>query len=309
MNLKQLEAFVYIAEGHSFSQAAKELYLTQPTISAHISSLEKELNVRLLVRNTKEVHLSEEGTRLYEYAKKIIDLETEIFRVFRMEEEGEATCINIAASTIPTQYILPELLSVFRKRYPGEQFKLVETDSAGAIEEVANRSADIGFTGTVLEKKNCKYIPFYQDELVVITPNTPEYQELSQYYEEQSDKEKDLSWILEKPIIMREEGSGTRKEAEKQLKLCGIDVSQMNLVASIENQEMIKKSVSNGMGISVISKLATEEEVSDGRLLRFHLPSGRSQRDLNMVYNPDFRMSASAERLMKTVKNLYLKNA
>lgn len=307
MNLKQLEAFVYIAEGHSFSQAARELYLTQPTISAHISSLEKELNVRLLVRNTKEVHLSEEGRRLYEYAKRITDLETEIFRVFKQESEGETTCINIAASTIPTQYILPELLSIFRKQHPGEQFKLIETDSAGAIEEVENHRVDIGFTGTMMEKRNCKYIPFYEDELVVITPNTPAYRDLEELYEEQNDKEKDLSWVLEKPMIMREEGSGTRKEAEKQLKLCGLDISQLNLVASIENQEMIKKSVSNGMGISVISKLATEDEVGDGRLLRFSLPSGRSQRSLNVVYNMDYKMSASAERLLKAVKNLYLK--
>ena len=60
MNLKQLEAFVQVAEGGSFSKAAKQLFLTQPTISAHISSLEKELNARLFVRNTKEVKLSDD---------------------------------------------------------------------------------------------------------------------------------------------------------------------------------------------------------------------------------------------------------
>ena len=75
MNLKQLEAFVQVAEGGSFSKAAKELFLTQPTISAHISSLEKELNSRLFVRNTKEVGLSEDGKDLYKYARQMIDLE------------------------------------------------------------------------------------------------------------------------------------------------------------------------------------------------------------------------------------------
>ena len=78
MNLKQLEAFVQVAEGGSFSKAARELYLTQPTISAHISALERELNVRLFIRNTKEVGLSEDGRELYKYARKIIDLEYQI---------------------------------------------------------------------------------------------------------------------------------------------------------------------------------------------------------------------------------------
>ena len=78
MNLKQLEAFVQVAEGGSFSKAARELYLTQPTISAHISSLEKELNVRLFVRNTKEVSLSDNGKDLYKYAKQMVDLQGKI---------------------------------------------------------------------------------------------------------------------------------------------------------------------------------------------------------------------------------------
>ena len=72
MNLKQLEAFVRVTEKKSFSKAAKELYLTQPTVSAHISSLEKELDVRLFVRNTKEVGLSDECRKLYYYARQIV---------------------------------------------------------------------------------------------------------------------------------------------------------------------------------------------------------------------------------------------
>lgn len=85
MNLKQLEAFVQVAEGGSFSKAAKELFLTQPTISAHISSLEKELNSRLFVRNTKEVGLSEDGKDLYKYARQMIDLEKQIEERFEDE--------------------------------------------------------------------------------------------------------------------------------------------------------------------------------------------------------------------------------
>ena len=85
MNLKQLEAFVKVTEGRSFSKAAKELFLTQPTISAHIASLEKELNTRLFVRNTKEVSLSEDGTVLYEYAKQMVELERKIEYAFLHE--------------------------------------------------------------------------------------------------------------------------------------------------------------------------------------------------------------------------------
>lgn len=95
MNLKQLEAFVKVTEGRSFSKAAKELFLTQPTISAHIASLEKELNTRLFVRNTKEVSLSEDGTVLYEYAKQMVELERKIEYAFLHEEKMRRSVLRL----------------------------------------------------------------------------------------------------------------------------------------------------------------------------------------------------------------------
>ena len=258
MNLKQLEAFVQVSESGSFSKAAKELFLTQPTISAHISSLEKELNVRLFIRNTKEVSLSDDGKDLYRYAKQITDLEKAIEERFYMDSDDGKHVITIAASTIPAQYLLPKVLMCYRERYPKEQIKIMETDSSEVVTQVVDHMVDVGFTGTVLEKKHCKYIPFYKDELAVITPDTPEYRTLKEQNRD------DIDWIKRKPLILREEGSGTRKEAEKQLKNAGISMETLDIVASIANQETIKKSVKQGMGITVLSRLAAEDE--DGLL-------------------------------------------
>ena len=101
MNLKQLEAFVRVAETKSFSKAAKQLYLTQPTVSAHIASLERELCTCLLVRNTKEVSLTESGKELYAYAGQMLELEQKICRRFGLEEKHSGSVLRIAASTIP----------------------------------------------------------------------------------------------------------------------------------------------------------------------------------------------------------------
>ena len=100
MNLKQLEAFVQVAQSGSFSKAAKQLYLTQPTVSAHISSLEKELDARLFVRNTKEVSLSEDGKTLYNYAKQIIDLEHKIEETFCADQQEAVSYTHLTLPTI-----------------------------------------------------------------------------------------------------------------------------------------------------------------------------------------------------------------
>ena len=151
MNLKQLEAFVQVAEGGSFSKAAKQLFLTQPTISAHISSLEKELNARLFVRNTKEVRLSDDGKELYRYARQMIDLQKKIEERFETGKGESKHLITIAASTIPAQYLLPKILMKFNERYPKEQVKLIETDSSQVVTQIIDHMVDVGFTGTVLE--------------------------------------------------------------------------------------------------------------------------------------------------------------
>ena len=296
MNLKQLEAFVQVSESGSFSKAAKELFLTQPTISAHISSLEKELNVRLFIRNTKEVSLSDDGKDLYRYAKQITDLEKAIEERFYMDSDDGKHFITIAASTIPAQYLLPKVLMCYRERYPKEQIKIMETDSSEVVTQVVDHMVDVGFTGTVLEKKHCKYIPFYKDELAVITPDTPEYRILKEQNRD------DIDWIKRKPLILREEGSGTRKEAEKQLKNAGISMEDLDIVASIANQEPIKKSVKQGMGITVLSRLAAEDE--DG-LLIFPIPGADEGRDINLVYNKNYQMTRSADRFIRIVKEVY----
>lgn len=296
MNLKQLEAFVQVSESGSFSKAAKELFLTQPTISAHISSLEKELNVRLFIRNTKEVSLSDDGKDLYRYAKQITDLEKAIEERFYMDSDDGKHFITIAASTIPAQYLLPKVLMCYRERYPKEQIKIMETDSSEVVTQVVDHMVDVGFTGTVLEKKHCKYIPFYKDELAVITPDTPECRILKEQNRD------DIDWIKRKPLILREEGSGTRKEAEKQLKNAGISMEDLDIVASIANQETIKKSVKQGMGITVLSRLAAEDE--DG-LLIFPIPGADEGRDINLVYNKNYQMTRSADRFIRIVKEVY----
>ncbi len=299
MNLKQLEAFARVAEAKSFSEAAKILYLTQPTVSAHVASLEKELGVCLLMRSTKEVSLTEEGEILYDYAMQMLELEQQIRERFGSRKK-EGAVLRIAASTLPSQYLLPEIMVRFRERYPGVRLRVMETDSAGAVEQILSRRADIGFAGTVLEEKQCVYIPFYQDELVVIIPG--------EGLEGPESAAETAAWIRRMPVILREEGSGTRKEAQRLLRQMGIELSELNIVASIQNQETIKRSVRNGMGISILSRLAAEDEIRSGVLRAVPLGETGGKRNINLVFDRRSLHSTEAEKLIDLVKEMYPDN-
>ena len=110
-------------------------------------------------------------------------------------------------------------------------------------------------------------------------------------------------------VVTREEGSGTRKEAEEQLKAAGIPAEKLDVIASIGNQETIKKSVRQGMGITILSELAAVDEEADGELLTFPIPGADAGRDINLVYNKNYQLSRSAERFIKVVKEVYLQES
>lgn len=300
MNLKQLEAFVKVAETKSFSEAAKQLYLTQPTVSAHIAALEKEMDACFLIRNTRGVELSDYGKELYAYAVQMLEIEKKIKKRFGKEIKPDGNVLRIGASTIPSLYILPKVMSDFRTKYPQERLKLFETDSEGVVEMILSHHIDIGFTGTVVEKGSCRYLPFYEDELVVLTP-------VNEKFTERFCQKKPLEeWIMEEPVILREDGSGTKKEAGKILAAQGIDMKKLKLAALIENQETIKRSVSNGMGITILSKLAAEEELKYGKLLAFPIGNKGGKRMIYLVYDEEYPLLPAAEQFIKMIKRIYL---
>lgn len=296
MNLKQLEAFVKVAETKNFSEAARRLYLAQPTVSAHVAALERELDVCLLRRNTKTVELTDAGRELYGYAEEMLRIEQKIKEHFGLREKEKRT-LRIAASTIPSQYLLPRIMVRYQEKYPGEQLQVMETDSAGVVEQIISRRADLGFAGTQLEEKRCAYLPFYRDELVVIAPGNERFR--SRLGQEVT------AWIMKEPLILREVGSGTRREAERLLGQMGVEMDGLNIAASMENQETIKRSVRSGMGVAILSRLAAEDEISSGKLLAFPLGREGGTRNINLVYDRTRPVTPEAEKFIKTVKELF----
>ena len=299
MTLKQLEAFVRIANNKSFTLAAKELFITQPTVSAYINNLEEELGARLFDRTTKEVELSEEGDKIYLYAKEILELSEKIQRSFFIDEdENKVKQVVISTSSIPGQFLVPEILSAYKKKFLDVDFKVRETDSAGVVEDITNHIADIGLAGTEINTNKCNFIPFYDDELILVTENSEKYRKIQE-------TKKDLNWIKNEGFIMRESGSGTRREAVKLLESCGIFQDELKINATFGKTVTVVNSVINGLGIAMMSKLAVAGEIERGELLEFKLSKEGGYRKLYIVTEKKNRISDRCKDIMRIVAKLY----
>lgn len=298
MELKQLEAFVKVVELQSFSKAAEKLLLSQPTISAHIVSLENELNTKFLERTTKNVQTTMAGERLYEYAKEILAIKEELYQGF-LGEAKEEQRIKIAGSTIPSQYILPELMQAFQKQNEKVCFTFHQGDSNHVIGELLKQRAAIGFVGMKSKDDRLRYIPFYEDKIVVVTPNEKHYRELL---------ERNCSFeeLMLEPIILRENGSGTKKAAESFLESKKMDLQKLNVVALINDQEMIKKSVSRGMGITIMSKKAALDYVEAGKMLMYEPEDAKTSRKLYIVYTKRKKFDHLEKRFIEFCSQYYI---
>lgn len=296
MEFKQLEAFVAVVDYGSFSEAARKLYLTQPTISTHIRSLEEELHTRLIIRTTKKLTITPKGYQLYDSAVRMLDIRNNLFENFTGSKKQ---IIDLAASTIPSSYLLPELMAGFGRMYPDVYFHSWQTDSAGAISRVLDGSVDLALTGQNTGDDSCIFIPFCQDDMVIATPVNGHYLQL---------KERPVTFydFLKDPIIIRERGSGTKKEMDIFLENAGIEPSSLNVVARMNDLESIKKSIVNGLGISILSARSAVDLKKTKQILLFPLEETAHKRSFYIVYSKNRILKAHVRQFIQYVKNYYL---
>ena len=278
MDFKQFRSFEAVVRFGSFTKAAESLFISQPTISTHINQLEEEFNARLIYRTTKSIEITPKGMELYDFISRVLMMENALKK--RWSEEAEGT-IDIGASTIPSAYILPEILPRFLEDRPGIRFSIHQSDSQGIIEGLLNGSFEIGLVGMNTPTKGISFTPFFEDSMVLVTPASDHYRRL---YEKGADPE---SLLLSEPVILRKTGSGTQKAVDRYFQDKGLNEDDINVVARLNDQESIKNLVVGGLGISIVSEKAAENYKNEGQILTFPLPAGKNVRKL-YIASPEF---------------------
>lgn len=294
MELKQLRSFAAVVRYGSFTRAAENTYLSQPTISTHIRALEEELNTQLLLRDTKNLQVTPRGQELYECACRMLELQDNLLQRWRQSDQH---IIQLGASTIPSAYILPEVLPLYGKQNPGSYFVVHQSDSRQVIEGVAGGLFDVGMSGMPCQDEAIRCEPFFRDRMVLITPVSRRFLAM------QSQGQDALPELLREPIILREAGSGSQKSADRFLAQMGLRETELRVTARVNDQESIKNLVSGGLGVSIVSEKAVRDFVAEKRLLAFPLPPGSAERDLYLLLPR--HASADSLRFCSFVREFY----
>ena len=258
MDLRRLEIFIKLMETGSFSKTAREFNLTQPTISGHIKSLEQQIGLALFDRDRRRVKPTDAASVLITYANRITDLSREAsvaLEQFRGRISGKMT---LGGSTIPGTYILPEIISLFQRKYPDTFMTLLLGDTESVIEKVTQDRIDVGLVGDRPDRSDLDFEAVTVDQMVLIVPGDAPWMN--------SKDDVAVRDLLKLPFVMREEGSGTRRAMLKALAGHGISERDLNVVAELGSTEAIRQAVKSGLGVSILSNLAVKEDLAGGRI-------------------------------------------
>ena len=257
MDLRLFEVFCRVYRERSFSRAARELSLTQPTVSAHIKELEGVLGTPLFNRLGREIQPTEAGRFLYEHAKPLLSLRqglVEKMAVFLKRVEGVLT---VGASSVPGEYLLPALMTAFHTEHPGVRARLRITDTAETIDDLRHGEIELGVVGGVQPDDDLRFEPLASDTLLLVVPATDEWKGRTQMT---------LRELRDLPLLVRETGSGNRTDLERALKRRKMSLADFDVAAELGSMGAIKQAVKEGHGVSFVSELAIRHERRTGDL-------------------------------------------
>lgn len=290
MDFDDLESFVRVAELRSFTRAAESLFLTQPSISKKIADLERELGIPLIDRTKRKVELTTGGKHLLEHAKRLLSIKRQILNEMKALSDPNVGKIRIGGSNIPGRYILPEVLSLYKKRCEGVEVALFVSDSGEIIRKVGASELDLGFVGMRVRSRELEFQRILKDRIVLIGPKD-------------SPDEIHLKDLTKFPLISREVGSGTRRTFEEYLKRSGLIPQGLRIVAELSDTEAIKNAVRHGLGLSYVSAMAARDAVENGtiKVIRV-LGLGEMERHFYMIKNKRGFASPQLRGFVETVR-------
>lgn len=291
MDFKQIEAFISVAKLKSFSKAANNIYLSQPTISSHISSLEKELNIQLFDRTSKEVNLTPAGKCFLEYALDIINTRNTAINSIGNFNNTVCGTLNLSASTTPCNTIVPSLIENFSALYPHIKFNIKEQSSGEIIEAIEDLQCEIGIVGNYITNDKIKCFKLIEDELVVISSPTVIME-----------KEVTIDDLMKYKFIMREKNSATRKTFEDKLNEKGLHPERLNVYCEVNSLDTIMQFVKTGIGISIVSKNVCKDYVDNGKIKISTLKDVKLSRGIYLILNSKRTLTPTASAFLKLCK-------
>ncbi len=274
MNDFRIQVFLSVIKHLSFTKASKELLISQPAISKHITELENKYGVQLFERSNNRVVPTKEALLFRKYAQEIDakyrNLEYEM-NALSHTDNGK---LVLGASTTIAQYVLPYIISAYKKQHPNIELSLITGNTEQIETLIAEKNIDLGIVEGASHKREFNYSLFSHDELVLVA--SPKWMK---------EEEIKSTELLSLPLILREEGSGTLEVIKNMLNSHSIKISNLNIVMRLGNSEAIKRYVATGDACAFMSIAAITDELKRNQLKVVEIEDVEMKREFSFITN------------------------
>jgi DNA-binding transcriptional LysR family regulator len=293
MDFGQLEAFLQVAEQRSFSRAAEALRLTQPSVTARIQALERDLGEALFERNGRGVSLTEAGAAFLPHAQRVLKALNDGCDAIQSLRELQLGTLRLAAAPTISTYVLPGLLTEFRSRYPGLDVSVWTEYSDQVVQMVLADRVQLGLERSISHPEAVT-VPLYDDEVALVA---------SAHHPFAADGVASIEQVSNQPLIMFNRGSGYYTLVDNALRQAGVLVTP---TMELDNMEATKKMVEEGLGIAMLPKVAVEREVASGEL-RYVRVRGMTmpKRTIALIYRRGRPLSRAAGAFVRLLEERY----
>ena len=274
IDIQKVETFLAAAEKLSLSEAAKQLHLSQPTVSHQIKVLEQELNVTLFKRSNTGLQLTEAGRLMLPWARRLLHDTSNLKEMMSSLQDDIVGELRIACSTTGGKYILPQLAARFSQQYPGILVRILACGPEQTALNLLEGEAHLGVVSSEIDDTSLESQKFFRDVITLIVPSTHRWA---------FQKKIDPTELLEEPIIMREETSGTRRVVLAELAKHDISQDDLNIFLELGNAEAIVRTVAAGYGISFVSSLASACPLERGNVIDIKVEGMTLERNVYMI--------------------------
>jgi DNA-binding transcriptional LysR family regulator len=293
LNFHQLRIFYAVARHKSFSRAAEALEISQPAVSIQVQELEKTLGIALVHRKARGLQLTEVGETVYSYAHRIFSLSSEMQEAIQDIQGLGTGHLVLGASTTPGEYILPVAIGRFRQHYPGVQVELKISNTRSIVNQILRRELDLGMIGSRPESRadELEMSTYVMDEIVLVAGPDHPLANRSRL---------PLSEVVEEGLVIREQGSATRKTAEECFAHLGI---QARIAIELGSNQAVKLAAEAGVGVGVISRFGIGAEVKAGLLRVLDVSDWSCRRPLTLVYLKEKHLSPAQRAFLHVLES------
>ena len=274
----KLYSLLKVAETGSFTRAAEQLSLTQPAVSQHIQSIEKELDVHIFDRASNELHVTHEGEIVIKYAKRMQALYNNMYRDLKTEK-NQISSITVGITHTAESNVIAEVLARYVNTHEGMTIKIITDTTARLYDMLRNFELDFAFVEGKINDPSLRYMMLDTDTLVLAVSPNNRLAKQSMVTIRDLKKEK---------LILRLPDSNTRNLFVSSLEAHNMSVDDFNVLLEINNIATIKDLIRRDIGVSVLAKSACQDELKKKKIVVLPIENLSMVREINIVYTQDF---------------------